>query len=1046
MAEQVTKLLADAERAIDEEDIADAEEAIQEALNLLGSARADSGGPGRADAIRMHALALASKGERRVALDSIAEELVDARSAGDKRAEGVLLCAQAEISNSRCGSKRRQQGYEAALQAQDIFKEIGDRRMEAYTLLALAHTHVQIGTKSEMPEELAVAVQDATSAQMLFRNLGEKLAEGKALHSIAVALSFQNNLDEAVARARELVQHWRDLGCLRLEAFQLECVSEWELARHRPEEALEAAQAALEKKKQKDAEREGHSRNQDTDHAGRSAAALIHASNAYLTLGKTDEALKLSQERLAYFRAKGNFESEIVAQSSVISVYVNEDRLAEAEEAAEDTLAKLRMQKQTRLLACWETDLLHTLTKIYMRSEKMDRAQDCIQQAMNLADDQKDKKALSSAWLLQSELSLMMAENRMGLKAAMKARDLARKSGSKKGEASALLQLCSAYCSRGELKRGAAVTVESQRIFTSVGDLEGEADALRMQAEVRLSLQDYPRAVAAARRCRELHREQGDRKSESWAAIHLAQILLNAASEEETQEMDRRKKAKEEQLREEGKEIPKDDSEYWGAQDWFQGDDQQLQERPAKAAFDRALQSAKDAHKLADSQNDDGLMCRALLSLATAQMMALEPEAAEKSLDQGLPLAERLGETVAEANFLLVKSQLLEYEGAHRKEEAKDHAQRALNTFHSCKDEQGVKAAERILKRLTPKAALGTRPDLQQGVGYSEDDYEEYWEEEVVEKWVPGEGGDSGGGGGGGGGAAVAEAYKGPSTEELQSVVSDIALSLIGVESLDADEPLMDAGLDSLAAVEFGNTISKEFAGVNLPSTLMFDYPSVKLLSGLIDAGLKEQFEQTQAKRIASAPAGGGGGGGGGKLEKTTRMVKRRRLKPGVQKMAGTARAIPRRAGAGPSEDDVGFGGFGTYQPPAMSRPRIEDEPSGGGYSGFSGFQQPQAPNAGSAPSAVAKNMPYAGPSPTEIIEMVKDTALSLIGVETLDDDEPLMDAGLDSLAAVEFGSAISKDFVGLEMPATLMFDYPSVKSLTAFIDTGLREAHAAGK
>ena len=77
-----------------------------------------------------------------------------------------------------------------------------------------------------------------------------------------------------------------------------------------------------------------------------------------------------------------------------------------------------------------------------------------------------------------------------------------------------------------------------------------------------------------------------------------------------------------------------------------------------------------------------------------------------------------------------------------------------------------------------------------------------------------------------------------------------------------------------------------------------------------------------------------------------------------------------------------------------------------------------------------------------EIEDVVKDTALSLIGVETLDNDEPLMDAGLDSLAAVEFGNAIQKDFVGLNMPNTLMFDYPSVKALTQFINDGLIEAH----
>ena len=106
------------------------------------------------------------------------------------------------------------------------------------------------------------------------------------------------------------------------------------------------------------------------------------------------------------------------------------------------------------------------------------------------------------------------------------------------------------------------------------------------------------------------------------------------------------------------------------------------------------------------------------------------------------------------------------------------------------------------------------------------------------------------------------------------------------------------------------------------------------------------------------------------------------------------------------------------------------------------------------------------GPTTAEVEEIIKDTALSLIGaligmnprreramwpfsrlkkclewlvssgsmmifrlaslhfglgVETLENDEPLMDAGLDSLAAVEFANAISKDFVGLQMPGTLM-------------------------
>eukprot|EP00913_Durusdinium_trenchii_P032881 g30781.t1 len=361
-------------------------------------------------------------------------------------------------------------------------------------------------TKSEIPEELDRALDAASQAEELLRAVGDRVGEGKALHTIAVALSFQNEVDEAVARSRELVSYWRDLGYRRLEAFQQECVSEWELARHRPEEALEAAQAALEQKALREAQETA-----DVRMPSRSAAALIHASNAYLTMGMTEEAdggdeslsrkeghqqewaLKLSKERLEVFQKNADFESEVVAQSSIVSVYVNSDRLQEAADVAEETRG---------------------------------------------GSTSEDRKSLAACYLLQSELALLKKENRLGLKAAMKSRDLSRKTGTKKGEASALLQLCSAYCARGELKRGAAVTVEAQRIFNSVADREGEADALRMQAEVRMHLNDFTRAIAASRRCRELQREMGDRKSEAWACglaqgaklDHLTETTLSSPS------------------------------------------------------------------------------------------------------------------------------------------------------------------------------------------------------------------------------------------------------------------------------------------------------------------------------------------------------------------------------------------------------------------------------------------------------------------------------------------------------------------------------------
>merc|ERR1711994_950799 len=95
----------------------------------------------------------------------------------------------------------------------------------------------------------------------------------------------------------------------------------------------------------------------------------------------------------------------------------------------------------------------------------------------------------------------------------------------------------------------------------------------------------------------------------------------------------------------------------------------------------------------------------------------------------------------------------------------------------------------------------------------------------------------------GGDSTGAAAVYNGPTEDMLLAQVNEVALSLIGNESIMADTPLMDAGLDSLASVEFQNTLQKEFRGAELPSTLVFDYPTPKSIAEFIYNGLVETFK-----------------------------------------------------------------------------------------------------------------------------------------------------------------------------------------------------------
>jgi acyl carrier protein len=47
--------------------------------------------------------------------------------------------------------------------------------------------------------------------------------------------------------------------------------------------------------------------------------------------------------------------------------------------------------------------------------------------------------------------------------------------------------------------------------------------------------------------------------------------------------------------------------------------------------------------------------------------------------------------------------------------------------------------------------------------------------------------------------------------------------------------------------------------------------------------------------------------------------------------------------------------------------------------------------------------------------------------------DSPLMDAGIDSISAVNLRNELSKRF-RLQLPATLVLDYPTLSAMSAFM------------
>ena len=109
--------------------------------------------------------------------------------------------------------------------------------------------------------------------------------------------------------------------------------------------------------------------------------------------------------------------------------------------------------------------------------------------------------------------------------------------------------------------------------------------------------------------------------------------------------------------------------------------------------------------------------------------------------------------------------------------------------------------------------------------------------------------------------------------------------------------------------------------------------------------------------------------------------------------------------------------------------------------SSYSSTRQQFIPPTAAAPSSSATT--HNVEDIASIIAQLSEVVTQLLG-ESISLDQPLMAAGLDSVGAVELKNAVSAAF-GLELPATVTFDYPTVQALSGYISQNAARQHQSG-
>ena len=192
----------------------------------------------------------------------------------------------------------------------------------------------------------------------------------------------------------------------------------------------------------------------------------------------------------------------------------------------------------------------------------------------------------------------------------------------------------------------------------------------------------------------------------------------------------------------------------------------------------------------------------------------------------------------------------------------------------------------------------------------------------------------------------------------------------------------MEAGLDSLGAVDLRNALSTEF-GVDIPATATFDYPTLPALAAFVASLLPhqgtgiEEPDQQHGTRHGGAPA--------------APEVDQSAIRCFTRLTACLLRGVRL-----PLRIDC-------------TLPVISLE----GHS-----LQP-----GITPSNIWD---------TACREQVAATVEGILGA-AVPSSQPFMEAGLDSLGAVDLRNALEARF-GVELPATATFDFPTVLAMAAHV------------
>jgi len=432
---------------------------------------------------------------KRQAISKFEETLKQYREAGDNKGQAFSLLALGKIY-SELGEKQKALEYYS--QSLPLSRAVGDRTGEAVTLNNIGLVYSDLGENQKSLEYYSQSLP-------LFQAVGDRSLEATTLNNIGNVYSDLGENQKALEYYSQSLSLFRAVGDARGEAATLNSIGNVYSVLGEKQKAQEYYSQSLPLFRAV-----GDARGE--------ATTLNNIGLIYSALGEKQKAQEYYSQSLPLFRAVGDRSGEAATLANIGLVY---SALGENQKALEYYSQSLPLFQAVsdRTL---EARTLNNIGGVYSDLGEKQKALEYYSQSLPLSravgDRSQEATTLNNIGLVYSELR----EKQKALEHYSQSLPLSRAVGDRSQEAHTLNNIGLVYSELGKNQKALEYYSQSLPLSRAVGDLRGEAVTLASIGAVYSELGDNQKAQEYYSQSLPLFRAVGDRSGEAVTLSNIA--------------------------------------------------------------------------------------------------------------------------------------------------------------------------------------------------------------------------------------------------------------------------------------------------------------------------------------------------------------------------------------------------------------------------------------------------------------------------------------------------------------------------------------------